>query len=295
MKTANSVQQHSQDPTSRPVSLPPLRPGCAGLWLRGFTLIELLVVIAIIAILAALLLPALASAKLKAQQANCTSNLKQLSLAALLDDDDMKVWVGPLTSNASLSQGDWMGTLLTYYAKVDKLRLCPSAPDRGNLSGLTNPTGKADTAWYWTLSTPNYAGSYGMNKWVSSVEGTMKNVASNPQMLIRKDTAVQRPILTPIFMDSVWINLAPLETDPPARNLYDPDPGNSLPGMQRCTTARHGGRSASSAPTSVGAGQHLPGTIDMSLADGHVEQVKLDNLWNYYWHLNWVIPPFRPP
>jgi prepilin-type N-terminal cleavage/methylation domain-containing protein len=252
---------------------------------RGFTLIELLVVIAIIAILAAMLLPALSSAKQKSHNIKCISNIKQMNLAYSMYMQDFQ---RAIAYNATAVL--WMKTLIDYQASVAEIRVCPTAASRGSLP-TTQPEGDAKTPWYWNkvADTKLNSGSYAINGWLyewdPNTEITKWVTAADSGKFFQRENCISRPTDTPTFFDAIWPDAWPKISDqiPADLSKGTASPSTDI-GVGRCCISRHplqGG-------TAV-ANQPVPGSINMGFADAHASPWKLQNIKKVIWH-----PGFTP-
>jgi prepilin-type N-terminal cleavage/methylation domain-containing protein/prepilin-type processing-associated H-X9-DG protein len=287
----------------------------------GFTLVELLVVIGIIALLVAILLPALNRARRASRAVACMSNVRQLVIGELQYFVDSRCHFSPYYDFAgtppSPFQIEWMSQVVKP-EQLNKVRLCPEAtdynveyapalPTLGNLTGGNMP-GAAFAAWgpggramrYWDQhnNPQQMQGSYEYNGFLlrsdpSGDDSTLFQYPS-PQFGASTNNAARYkswvwvPPLPhsadiPMISDGTWVNAWLKESD-------GIDPNNN---------GYAGGVVSLYDPAGQGPGLDVRNNwrrvliarhnmaINVGFMDGHVATVLLPDLWTLQWHTGW--------
>jgi prepilin-type N-terminal cleavage/methylation domain-containing protein/prepilin-type processing-associated H-X9-DG protein len=244
---------------------------------KAFTLIELLVVIAIIALLMAMLMPALNRVRKQARKVTCLTQLKQWGLMFNLycQDNDGKFFTGEINgSRTNAGSGEfWRETMRPYSKDMTKdLWLCPQARKPRPAGGIP-AGGWSYTAWENGAD----VGSYGLNGWILNIRDSVQSgnrsngwgradadADGRSRHWGRPDSKYANDV--PIFTGSWWVDSWPLEADQPPTT--DAGPGDT-PGtneMNRVCVDRH------------------DGFVNAVFCDWSVRSVGLKELWTLKWH-----------
>ena len=233
---------------------------------KGFTLIELLVVIAIIALLLAILMPALQRVKKQAHAVACKANLHEWSLIfSMYCDDNEGLFMDGYGSGIN---GTWIGALRPYYHEP-KIRICTTATKpmsegaRGTFAAWgVFGTGLAGDHPTWTG--PKIEGDYGSYGLNELVYNTPPDAARSDHRW--RTVNVKGPAEIPLLFDCMWYDVYPTSTDLPPDYEGDIVKAGGGGEMKRACVNRHDG--------------HITGL----LMDWSVRKIGLKELWALNWH-----------
>jgi len=272
---------------------------------NGFTLIELLVVISIIAMLLAILMPALGKVKKQAQRVVCMTNLSQWGLILTLytEDHDGHFFAGyydytdPNGVTHTSNDADLWPYVLESYYQSPQLKFCPSAkhPRSGRY--------KSRSAW-GNKSDRILSGSYGLNGWVCDTPEEVLQTEGHDTSNSWRTMAQSGSSKIPLMADALWFTGRPESSDlPPEKKgqldmesrsqnsllVVEPkDPGIRPPGFPHLPEP-----STDLWPTDPA--NHMrhfvvnrhDEKLNVLFMDGMIKTISPKELWRLKWHKNY--------